>query len=36
MAAINLSATKEVPLDADVNDLLNIGAEVAAVGLGGK
>jgi hypothetical protein len=36
MAAINLSATKEVPLDTHVNDLLNISAKVAAVGLGVK
>jgi hypothetical protein len=31
-----LSTTKEEPLDADVDELLNSGGEIAAVGLCGK
>jgi hypothetical protein len=35
MEAIDLSMTKEVPLDADVEELLDSCFEVALVGLGG-
>jgi hypothetical protein len=35
MTVIDFSATKELPLDADVDDLPNVGVEVAAVDLGG-
>jgi hypothetical protein len=35
MEAIDLSATKELPLDADVDELPNASVKVAAVGLGG-
>jgi hypothetical protein len=34
MAAIDLSVTKEVTLDADAGELLNIRIQVAMVGLG--
>jgi hypothetical protein len=36
MAAIDLSLTKEVPLDVDVSELINSHIEVAMVGLGGE
>jgi hypothetical protein len=35
-ATIDSSATKEVPLDADVDELLNGGVNFAPVGLGGE
>jgi hypothetical protein len=36
MAAIDLRVTKEVPLDADVEEILNNYVEIALVRLGGK
>jgi hypothetical protein len=36
MAAIDLSVTKQVPLDVDVGELMNGRMEVAMVGLGGE
>jgi hypothetical protein len=36
MTTINLCMTKEIPLDTDIDEILNSCIEVALVGLGGE